>query len=147
MAGLLDPVSAELRLWASAPFIDGETDCALSVLAYVERVTGRQLSPRPRYAGKLGGERFLRRRGGFEAYGTWAMAQLGCPRTDAPQRGDVGLIDLPGSGVAACLCLGPAPAVTGAMWAARAHYETVIAPMTALAAWRVFPGGVPCPRP
>ena len=145
MAGLLigaagsggDAVAEELRRWATLPFIDGETDCGLCVIDYVERATGRMLAPRPRYAGKLGGQRFLRRRGGFEAFADCALGQLGLIRTDDPQRGAVGLLNLPGSGLTACLCLGWTTTADLPWWAARAHHEVVVIAQNAVAAWRM----------
>ncbi|MED5546207.1 MAG: hypothetical protein VYD90_13235 [Pseudomonadota bacterium] len=145
MAGLLTPAAArssdavahELRHWSTLPFVDGETDCGLSVIAYVEKVSGRVLKPRPRYAGKLGGQRFLKRRGGFVAFGDWALGQLGCARCTQPVRGDVGLVDLPGSGLTACLCLGMTAAADQPWWAARAHFEVVVIAQAPVAAWRV----------
>lgn len=144
MAGLLtsgeiDAVAAELRLWASTAFVDGESDCALSVLAYVERVTGRQLTPRPRYSGRIGGQLFLKRRGGFPAFAEWAMGQLQCPTIFEPERGDVALCWLPEAGDTACLALG------NGMFAARLERGLVIAPMWKKVSWAVR--GEPCPRP
>ena len=139
MAGLLtDPVAAELRRWASEPFVWGSADCGTSLLDYAERVTGRRFEARPSYSNQFGAARVVREAGGFIPLCDEAMEQLGCSRTTAPVRGDVGLADLPGSGLTACLCL-------GALWAARAMFEVVIAPMAPIPAWRVQ-GGHECPR-
>lgn len=131
--GRHDPVAAELRRWASSSFTWGETDCGLSILAYAERVRGRRLSPWPRYATALGAARMLRAAGGYPAYFVWAMGRIGCPVTDQPRRGDVGLVEL-STGLTACLCL-------GGLWAARGHDGVVMVPGTALVACEVI-----CPQ-
>jgi hypothetical protein len=134
-----DAVAVELRRWASTPFDWARDNCGLAVLGYAERVRRRLVRPRPRFRGKVGAGLMLERLGGFEGYCTWAMAQIGCPVTDAPVRGDVALVDLPGSGLTACICLGTAS--SGAMWAARGDSAVVIEPAAPLKAWRVT-----CPR-
>lgn len=136
MAGLLnDPVADELRLWASQPFVWGTSCCAMSVLAYVERATGRTLEKRPSYTDRRSAARLARRGGGFDAVCRSIMEQLGCSVTPDVQRGDVGLVDLPGSGKAACLCL-------GTMWAARMDGAVMMMAARPLIGWRL-----PCPRP
>jgi len=137
VAGLLisDPVSAELRRWASTPFDWAADNCGLTMLHYVERAVGRLLLPRPRrLKGRIDAERLVRRAGGFHALCSDAMAQLGCPTTDMPARGDVGLVELR-SGLTAALCLG------GDAWAARGDRAAVIEHVEHLAAWEVA-----CPR-
>ncbi|MEP9402030.1 DUF6950 family protein [Sphingomonas silueang] len=136
MAGLLtgdDAVAAELRRWASEPFGWAEANCVLSVLDYVERVTGRRLAMRPALSGRRSARRFVQAAGGMVAMAGRAMASLDCPRTDDPRRGDVGVIDMGGMLVAAIR--------TGRLWAARGRRDVVFAASPALAAWRVE-----CPR-
>lgn len=133
-ADAADPVAAELRRWARSSFVWGKTDCGLSILAYAERVRGQRLSPWPRYATALGAMRMLRAAGGYPAYFVWAMGKIGCPVTDRPRRGDVGLVELP-SGLTACLCL-------GTLWAARASRGIVMVPASPVVACEVS-----CPRP
>jgi len=138
MARLLtneDPVNVEMMRWASEPFVWGSSDCALSVLAYIERVSGRTMQTRPVYKGARGAKRYMVKRGGFELCFRRGIAELGCEPVDEARRGDVGLIDLPKVGLSAAICL-------GAKWAARGHHEVVILPIEPLAAWRL-----PCPRP
>lgn len=136
MAGLLtpDPVSIELRSWASQPFVWGKTDCGLSVLAYAERVTGKayQRHDLHHYTNEAEAAAFLRSWGGYLTYCSRVMGELGWTRTKMPVRGDVGLIKLGiGVGLTASLCLGDG------VWAARGDRETVILRRSAKAAWRV----------
>lgn len=143
MAGLLRPgqdaVASTLEVWARLPFKWGSTDCFLSVLDHVEFATGRQLQARPRYSNALGAQRILQRWGGFEAYCSMVMAQLGCPTTVNPERGDVGLVRLPDVGLTMCLCIGE-------LWAARGDHEVLTARCEPEIAWRVVAGGSQCPR-
>lgn len=134
-AALMDPVAEELRLWASDPFEFQRNNCGLAIVAYVERVTGGKLIPAPKFDGEIGAGTMLARRGGFEGYCTWAMGRLGCEPTEQPSRGDVALVDLPGGGLTACLCVSPGN------WAARGTDGVVIQPGMAVLAWRVR-----CPR-
>ncbi|WEK00589.1 MAG: hypothetical protein P0Y59_02540 [Candidatus Sphingomonas phytovorans] len=147
MAGLVtapavpvDAVAAELRRWASTPFDWTRDNCGLAVLGYAERLRGRQVRPAPSFQGKVGAGLMLERHGGFAGYCSWAMAQIGCAVTETPERGDVALVDLPGSGLTACLCLSRAS--SGAtLWAARGDHAVVIEPGEPTKAWRVT-----CPR-
>lgn len=150
MAGLLSPcaparqadaVAAELRLWAATPFIDGKSDCMLSVLAYIERVTGKSLAPRPRYSGRIGGQMYLRRRGGLWTVAENAMEQLGCPRTFDIRRGDVGICWLPGAGDTACIALGDD------RWAARQERGAMVCSSLPKRAWAVPAGDISCRKP
>lgn len=140
MAGLLSTpglVDHTLERWSRLPFKWGQTDCFQSVLTYVEAATGRVLQMRPRYGTARGAYRILNNWGGFEAYCARTMQLLGIDRTEQPQRGDVGLINLPESGLTLCLCLGQ-------FWAARGEREVMIFRADPLAAWKV--GGAPCHR-
>ena len=142
MAGLLigqDAVSAELRLWAQTAFAWGQRDCLLSIVHYVARVTGRTVPDWPRYSSGAGAARILRRHGGLEPYAAMVMAGMGCRRTIWPVRGDVGLINVPGSGLGACLSL-------GRQWAMRGPDGVVITSVIGrVTAWAVDPGRSPCP--
>lgn len=145
MAGLLIPLDAlppprdavaeTLRRWAAQPFVWGQTDCFQSGLAHAERVTGRVLEERPIYDGPFSAARVLAEWGGFEAYCHVVMGALGCPTTLNPERGDLGLIDLPQDGqgrggLTLCLC-------TGDFWAARGELQVVFSRAEPVAAWRV----------
>ncbi|WP_423606118.1 DUF6950 family protein [Sphingomonas sp. MS122] len=121
-----DAVTVELRRWATEPF----DWCALSVLSYVERVRRRRLRPRPRVAGRISAARTARSADRFGAIAADAMKRLGCAPTTAPQRGDVGLVDLPGTGLTAAIC-------AGRLWAARGDHVVVFAAAVPVLAWRV----------
>lgn len=138
MAGLLslDPVSEALRQWAETPFIWGDTDCAHSVLAYIERVTGRVAPPTVSRPGRSAAFIYLRERGGLTAACEDMMRHFEAWRIGSAERGDVGLVNMPISGLTACLCPGPG------MWAAKGEREVVIIPARPVVAWRL-----PCPRP
>ncbi|PTR11754.1 MULTISPECIES: hypothetical protein [unclassified Novosphingobium] len=140
MAGLLtrpgpDPVASELALWAATDFRWGETDCCQSILIYIERCSGRRLEPWPRASNAFRAQLIIERAGCLVALCQARFGELGCPKTDAPARGDFGVIDLPGSGHTLCLCLGHR------RWAARCDTGVVIFCGVALASWRL-----PCPR-
>ena len=137
MAGLLtatvdsvDAVAAELHRWAVEPFDLAQANCGLSVITYVGRVTGRDAPPWLDAIGRVGALRLMRSDRAFEAVATRALAEMGCGVTVSPERGDVALVDLPGTGLTACIC-------TGLLWAARGDREAVLAPGTATKAWSV----------
>lgn len=138
MAGLVsDPVTVELRRWASEPFGLADDNCGLAVLAYVERALS---TPAPawlsvRLFGRRAARKMIRDRRAFIDASLLAMQQLGCAPTENPLRGDGGLVDLDGSGLTACICLG------NNRWAARGDRAVVIQSAESVFAWRV-----PCPR-
>lgn len=143
MAGLLSPapcprdaVAETVARWAMEPFAWGEADCAMSVLRYIEGAIGRGPILRPYYGTAATAARYANRRGGFAAICANVMDREGFERIASPDRGDVGLVELPAIGLTACLCVGPG------MWAAKGDRQVVIAPGTATLAWRL-----PCPRP
>jgi len=137
-----DLVEMALDRWHGSAFKWGQTDCFQSVISHVEIVTGRAFN-RPHYSSAIGAERILRRAGGFERYCHHVMELLGCPTTVNPERGDVGLVNIPGTGLTFCLC-------TGQKWAARAEAGAVLVVQAEpVAAWRVvagdqLAGGNPC---
>lgn len=127
-------VAAELHRWAAEPFDLGRANCGLSVLAYVARVTG---APMPAWLysfGRRGAARLMRDDARFEAVAARALAEMGCPATEAPVHGDVALVDLPGSGLTACIR-------AGTLWAARGECSAELGPGRMRRAWRVA-----CPR-
>ncbi|WP_034157931.1 DUF6950 family protein [Sphingomonas sp. ERG5] len=161
MAGLLnaaanehpvDAVAGVLRRWASEPFDWATDNCGLAVLAYVERARGLVFTPPLIFTGKVDALRFILASGGLETVCATVFGQLGCPATDAPRRGDVGLVDL-AAGPTVAICVGHVDAIVGgqvlehrSLWAAKGDYEVVIVPARPIAAWSVIPS-VPCPKP
>lgn len=140
MAGLLsrpglDPVAAELRRWATAPFDLARDNCGLSVLAFAERMSGRVLGRGRGIAGARAAARLIADPAAFVAVSSALMRRLGAAETDAPARGDVGLVELP-AGLTAAIC------VDAGRWAARGDRAVVIQRAEPLVAWRLA-----CPRP
>ena len=128
MAGLLEKT---VRQWASTPFVYGQSCCGVSILRYVESATGKRLTVQPTHSGRRTAQLLLALNFGFVRYASAIMAELGCDTTEAPEAGDVGLLDIPGMGVTACLCLGKS-------WAAKGDYELLsIADIAPIKAWKV----------
>jgi hypothetical protein len=125
-----DLVAATVRLWAQSDFAWGSRDCLVSVVRYVAEATGQPMPKWPRYASGPAALRILRRHGGLEGYAAMVLERLGCTRTDFPVRGDVGILDIPGTGLTACLCLGGA-------WAARGQHGVAMISLEADACWAV----------
>lgn len=145
MAGLLTPsakaaaatrlglvTDQTLMLWSALPFVWGATDCFLSVLDHAEEVMGRRYADRPRYRSALEAQRILRQHGGFQAYCELVFARFGLAVTETPVRGDIGLVDIPDTGLTACLCL-------GSSWAARGEGSFTLVQAPAVIAWSVVP--------
>jgi hypothetical protein len=147
MAGLLTPaalpplapdaVAGELHRWAAEPFDLALANCGLSVLAYVARATGRRVPLWLRAFGRVGAGRLMRSDALFVSVADRALAEMGCPETAAPRRGDVALVRLPGSGLTACICSIAAAGTAPAMWAARGDRAAVIGAGELEKAWRV----------
>lgn len=145
MAGLLTPsdkaatatrlglvTDQTLMLWSALPFVYGATDCFLSILDHVEEVIGERFADRPRYRSARDAYRQLRAYGGFQAYCELVFARLGLENTTEPKRGDIGLVDIPGTGLTACLCLGRS-------WAARGEGSFTMVQAAPVIAWSVVP--------
>lgn len=129
-----DPVSDSLRRWAAEPFAYGRSDCGLSVLDHVARASGCEVKPRPRYRSALGAALYCARRGGMARALGALIEPIGCTVTEQPERGDVGIVDLPGIGLTTVLCVagGNPP-----RWAARGSAEVFVVPGAAVKAWRL----------
>lgn len=119
-----------LMLWGALPFVWGVSDCFLSMLDHVEEATGQHYADRPQYRSAIEAQRILRRHGGFRPFCELVFARLGLEVTTAPLRGDVGLVDIPGTGLTACLCV-------GASWAARGEGCFTLVQASADIAWSV----------
>lgn len=101
-------LDAFLERMAATPFVDGRTDCALTVADWVMEATGcpdPATDLRGRYHTALGRERLLKRLGGLEAVMTSCAARAGLRETLAPKPGDVGLVEFGGRQFAA-ICMG-----------------------------------------
>lgn len=139
MAGLLTPapidaVADELRRWAREPFDLAHANCGQSVIGYVGRVKGYPVPFWLRTLGRVGALRLMQNDAAMEAAVARGLSGMDCPVTDAPQRGDVGVVRFPGSPLTTAICTGP-------LWAARcAERGIVIQAATVVKAW-----GVSCP--
>lgn len=132
-----DPVLETVHSWAAGPFVWGESDCALSVLGHAERVRGQRLDPPPRYSGELGALRYALRRGGFQAVFTASVEAIGCVPVAEPGRGDIGMIEAPGAGLTAVLCVAARAAGRPPRWAARGDGMVILIDAEPVAAWSV----------
>jgi len=138
MAGLLSPAENEpgdvvaetLRRWAREPFDEVTANCGLSALAYAERATASRPLVRPRALTRREVRRMVARPLAFAAYCASILADLDLPETLEPERGDIGLVELP-NGLTAAICLGDG------LWAARLLRGVVMQPAAFKHAWRV----------
>jgi hypothetical protein len=121
-----------LETMAATPFVDGQSDCALTIADWVMAATG---CPDPahdlrgEYSSALGRERLLMRRGGLKAVMQVCADRAGLAATRTPRRGDIGLVVMNGQRLAA-ICLGK-------QWAAKGAGLVVGAPSRVVKAWRV----------
>lgn len=119
-----------LEVIAARPFIDGSTDCVLTVADWV--VLNGHPDPaapwRGRYRTPLGRERLVRRHGGLAALMQAGAARAGLNPVADPVRGDVGLVRFDAIPMAAIR--------VGRLWAAQGP-GLVVAPAETLMAWRV----------
>ena len=124
-------LDAFLETMAATPFVDGSTDCALTVAGWVVACGHEDPAAdlRGRYRTALGRERLLRRLGGLDQVMSDRLARVGLALTANPVRRDVGLVEVNGRPLAA-ICLGEA-------WAAKAEGLWVGTPDAVLKAWRV----------
>lgn len=117
---------------AATPFVDGESDCALTVADWVMAAKGCSdpaAHLRGRYASASGRERLLRGMGGLKQVMATCAERAGLEPTRKPQRGDVGLVIM-GKRPVAAICLGE-------RWAAKGEGVVVEKPRRIIKAWRV----------
>ena len=101
-------LDAFLEQMAATPFVDGKSDCALTVADWVMAATGcpdPASDLRGRYSTALGRERLLKRRFGLHAVMAGCAMKAGLLPTEEPQRGDVATIKC-GRQTLAAICLG-----------------------------------------
>jgi hypothetical protein len=125
----MDFVDQTVRSWASTAFTWGKSDCAMSVLAYVEAATGRSIRVRPDHSDPKSATRLLFQNGGFPSFAGAILNELGLIKTDSPDRGDVGLVDFERQGLTMCICLG------NGRWAAKCNFAVVLKPASFAHAW------------
>lgn len=88
---------------------------------------------RGRYSTRLGAARALNREGGLQALIAAAAQRAGLPPTEAPETGDVAVVEAPTPNGLAAVCAIRA----GARWAMLGEAGLVVGPARLLAAWRV----------
>ena len=141
MAGLLkvpaesreQALRATLERWAREPFDARTANCALSVLDYVERVSGVEPLDHLRDISAFDDDQ------AFASYCGGVMRKLGWQLVKLADRGDVGLVDF-GFGLTACICVEGWP-LGAQRWALRGYRGVVIQHADAYLVWRR-----PCPR-
>lgn len=117
---------------AATPFVDGQSDCALTIADWVMLAKG---CPDPahdlrgQYSTALGRERLLKRRGGLKAVMAVCAGRAGLETTRKPKRGDIGIVSIAGQRLAA-ICLGET-------WAAKGQGLVVERPSRIIQAWSV----------
>lgn len=91
-----DVVARQLRRWAKTAFAWGHMDCALAIADYVHEVTGRDGAAdlRGRYGSRDEAERDCGLSFGLLPVVARCAAVVGLVRTDAPMRGDIGVLKL-----------------------------------------------------
>ena len=101
-------LAAYLARQAERPFVWGASDCGCLIADWVRLRRGVDPLARLRgaYSGALGNARLMAAEGGMLALVTRLLAEAGLPEAHAPQAGDVGLIDVPASGLTGAICLG-----------------------------------------
>lgn len=131
MAGLLIPereviLSQTIRQWAGTgcdPY-----PCGLEVWRYVNASTGLEAKPLPLHTSRRAMAKLLQDEGGLEEYARGLMLSIGWSEVAAPERGDVGVVDLPGMGLTCAISL-------GARWMAKGPHRVLIVAAPHRAAW------------
>nr|WP_041762222.1 hypothetical protein [Brevundimonas subvibrioides] len=118
---------------AATPFVDGESDCALTLADWVMVATGfpdPASHLRGRYSTALQRERLVRAKGGLHAVVAECALLAGLRPASQPARGDVGTLRM-GRQVLAGIC-------TGQRWAVKSSRGVdVFFPDSVIFAWRV----------
>ncbi len=125
MAGLLDGV---IREWVSSP--SDPHPCGHLALEYAAKAAERELPPLPRTHNRAEVVAALRPFGGLVGGISAKMALMGIPVTDAPVRGDVGIIDAP-TGRTCGIYLG------GGKWLVKGNGFANVHVAAPIIAWRV----------
>lgn len=116
MADLLSlKLSAFLLAQAGKPFVWGKSDCGLLVADWILWAKGGPdpaASIRGTYSNQAGAEAILAAVGGFTAHVGLLVEAAGCVATESPQDGDIGVIDMPKTGLTGAV-------MTNGAWAFR----------------------------
>lgn len=126
-------ITKHVQKWMREPFgWHNGSDCMLSIADYLVDATGIDCATR--YRGRYRSARECAKLSGYlrDPVKPFAdcVAEIPLAETDAPRRGDVGVIDT-GAGVVGAICLGD-------QWALRGEAGVVFGrPLRVLAAWSV----------
>lgn len=112
-------------------FQPGTWDCCLMVADWVRENTGIDGAEpwRGRYATRLGYLRHLKAGGGVEGVVSRGAGLAGLATTNAPRRGDIGIIETD-QGPTAAICL-------GSRWMTTGRHGVAVMKTAASTAWRV----------
>ncbi len=126
MAGLL---TETLRSWAATPC--EPYPCGLSMWRYACAASGREEIALPDHQTTIAMARLLKRNGGLEQYARGLLTSIGWVEVAEPERGDVGVIDIPAMGLTCGI-------FAGRRWAVKGNLRVLLADATPKAVWR-FP--------
>lgn len=124
-------LDAFLERMAATPFLDGKSDCVMTVADWVLRngYADPAAPYRGRYHSALGRERIIRREGGLLALMSAGAARSGLSETASPVQGAVGLVALRDVPLAA-ICVGD-------RWAFKAQGGLLVDRAEVIKAWGV----------
>lgn len=123
----LKTMARHIRVWAGGGF-SWRDNCASSVLAYAEEVTGLAYHAAPVVATRRHAAAFLRRERGLIRVAARAASRLGLVPVDQPTAGDVGIVRDPRGRALAAIW-------TGRHWAARSRKGVLLQEAVVIKAW------------
>lgn len=131
---MTDLVGITAAMWRRGGHVWGQSDCLLSIGDYIAAAGGTDVTGlfRGTYDDEAGAMAHVERYGGHDAL----IDLTGAPRTDAPGRGDVAVIDT-GENEIGALCTGEGFILR----LERGVIEINARFVTVLAAWKVSPNG------
>lgn len=136
MAGFLieTALPAVARQWASSPC--APYPCGEEVWAYACEVEGIETPALPEHRDRRAVTRLLREKGGLVAYAGDLMASIGWQSIEHPDRGDVGVAQLPAMGLTCAICLNAAGFGAEPLWMAKGDHRIVTIRAPFKQAWR-----------
>lgn len=136
MAGLLidreAALVAFLRRAAREPHRNGQWDCSMFLANWFQEITGRDpvVHFRGQYNDRAGWQAIIERAGGLVSLIDDVAVRVGIARTQIPELGDIGVIDLPRLGHTGAIL-----AMSG--WALKLNDGLSIVPGKPVAAWKL----------
>lgn len=123
-------LSEFLRRAAAEPFVYGETDCAMTLANWVREQTGVDYAAhlRGRYRTAIGWARIAKRHGGLVQLVGGVADAAGMRARQCAQTGDVGIVAIPGVGLAGGLR-------TARAWAIKTDRGITAGQFEAVQAW------------